>query len=216
MAPSRHGRDRPAAKVPAPFARSNSNHAHRRQALGRHETARGNSAETGVVFRRISISFVIPGRPEAEPGTQGSGRNRLNTWVPALREALLRCGRNDSLTGPGGKMARYDLIAVYLMASRRNGTLYLGVTSDLLTRAAQHRRGDIPGFSAKYGCRVLVWYERHFDINVAIARETQIKGWRRAWKIALIEKDNPQWLDLEGDLLLPRHLRDDERWSFDG
>jgi putative endonuclease len=104
-------------------------------------------------------------------------------------------------------MARYDFIAVYLMASQRNGTLYLGVTSDLLSRGAQHRRREIAGFSAKYGCTRLVWFEQHADMPGAIAREKQIKAWRRAWKIALIEARNPQWLDLYEDFLLPRHLR---------
>ena len=104
-------------------------------------------------------------------------------------------------------MARYDFIATYLMTSARNGTLYLGVTSDLLTRGAQHRRGEFEGFSAKYGCNRLVWFEQYSDMATAIAREKQIKSWRRAWKIALIETRNPQWLDLYEDLLLPRHLR---------
>ena len=107
-------------------------------------------------------------------------------------------------------MARYDFMAVYLMASARNGTLYLGVTSDLLTRGAQHRRKEIAGFSAKYGCTRLVWLERHSDMPAAIMREKQMKSWRRAWKIALIEDANPQWLDLYEDLLLPRHLRREE------
>jgi len=104
-------------------------------------------------------------------------------------------------------MARYDFIAVYLMASRRNGTLYLGVTSNLLERGAQHRRGDFGGFSARYGCTRLVWFERTPDMTSAIAREKQLKKWRRAWKLALIEEANPQWLDLYEDFLLPRHLR---------
>ena len=87
-------------------------------------------------------------------------------------------------------------IAVYLMASARNGTLYVGVTSALWTRVQQHKRGVFDGFSKKYGCKTLVWYESHATMLEAIARETQIKGWRRAWKLALIERDNPQWRDL--------------------
>jgi putative endonuclease len=101
---------------------------------------------------------------------------------------------------------RYDFIATYLMASQRNGTLYLGVTSDLPSRTLQHRRREIPGFSAKYGCTLLVWFEQYVDIRDAIMREKRIKGWRRSWKLALIEKANPQWLDLYEDFLLPRHL----------
>ena len=100
-------------------------------------------------------------------------------------------------------MARYDLIAVYLMASARNGTLYLGVTSDLILRGMHHREQAIPGFSARYSCTLLVWWEQHVDISEAIAREKRIKGWRRAWKLALIEKTNPQWRDLYEDFLNP-------------
>ncbi|KAF0176699.1 MAG: GIY-YIG nuclease family protein [Hyphomonadaceae bacterium] len=162
---------------------------------------------------QISLSFRTARSADPEP--RGLGEiERLNPWVPALRNAPRCSGRNDSVKCGGGfELARYDFIAVYLVASERNGTLYLGVTSDLLTRAGQHRRREFSGFSAKYGCRRLVWFERHDDINVAIAREKQIKGWRRAWKIALIEKANPQWLDLERDLMLPRDLRDDDVWG---
>lgn len=107
-------------------------------------------------------------------------------------------------------MARYDLIAVYLMASQRNGTLYLGVTTDLLRRALEHREGRYEGFAKKYGCRTLVWWEQHCDLNEAIVREKRIKGWKRKWKLELIEKDNPSWRDLYEDFLLPRALRREE------
>jgi putative endonuclease len=110
-------------------------------------------------------------------------------------------------------MARLDWIAVYILASRRNGTLYTGVTSDLIARCTQHRDGAFEGFAKKYGCKLLVWHERHDTIDSAIVRETRIKGWRRAWKIALIEADNPQWRDLYDDLLLPRSLRRDDLWE---
>ncbi len=82
------------------------------------------------------------------------------------------------------------------MASKRNGTLYLGVTSDLLARAFHHRTGMIEGFSKKYGCTLLVWFEAHDDLQNARYRELQMKKWKRAWKIELIERDNPQWKDL--------------------
>ena len=104
-------------------------------------------------------------------------------------------------------MARYDLIAVYIVASQRNGTIYTGVTSDLLTRGLEHREGRIEGFSRKYGCKTLVWFEQHYDINDAIKREKQIKWWKRKWKLALIEKDNPTWRDLYEDFLLPPSRR---------
>jgi len=110
-------------------------------------------------------------------------------------------------------MARYEFIAVYIMASRRNGTLYLGVTSDLFNRAHEHREGTFAGFSRKHGCTLLVWYEQYSDITDAIAREKQLKKWRREWKLALIEKANPQWRDLYEDMLLPPQLRRyDDPW----
>jgi putative endonuclease len=104
-------------------------------------------------------------------------------------------------------MARFDLIAVYIMASKRNGTLYIGVTSDLISRGHDHRQGRFDGFAKKYGCKTLVWWEQHYDINEAIAREKQLKAWERKWKLALIEGNNPTWRDLYEDFLLPRHLR---------
>jgi len=85
---------------------------------------------------------------------------------------------------------------VYMLASRRNGTLYVGVTNDLARRVAEHKDKVVPGFTRKYGANILVWYEMHRDINDAIAREKQIKGWNRAWKLRLIEKNNSGWNDL--------------------
>lgn len=85
---------------------------------------------------------------------------------------------------------------VYLMASRRNGTLYLGVTSDLPKRVWQHRNKVVEGFSKQHGCILLVWYEAFDDIQQARLRESQMKKWKRAWKMELIERNNPQWLDL--------------------
>ncbi len=85
---------------------------------------------------------------------------------------------------------------VYIMSSRRNGTLYLGVTSDLPGRVHQHRTGMIAGFSKRYGCRTLVWYEAHDDIQDARARELQMKKWKRGWKLQAIEEMNPDWHDL--------------------
>ena len=84
---------------------------------------------------------------------------------------------------------------VYLMANRRNGTLYAGVTSDLVQRVWQHREGQ-GGFSARYDCRLLVWFEQHATMEHAILREKQIKAGSRAKKVALIERENPLWRDL--------------------
>jgi putative endonuclease len=85
---------------------------------------------------------------------------------------------------------------VYIMASQRNGTLYVGVTSDLSRRAYEHREGLIKGFTTRYGVTMLVWYERFPTVDEAITFEKRLKRWRRKWKLELIEKMNPQWLDL--------------------
>jgi putative endonuclease len=82
------------------------------------------------------------------------------------------------------------------MASRRNGTLYLGVTSNLPGRAYQHRNGLLDGFTKRYGCRALVWFAAFDDIQDARARELQMKKWKRAWKLQVIEEMNPEWRDL--------------------
>jgi putative endonuclease len=82
------------------------------------------------------------------------------------------------------------------MASRRNGTLYIGVTSDLVQRVWQHRSGIVPGFSRKYGCKLLVWYEAYDDLQEARLRELQMKKWKRLWKLSTIERMNPDWRDL--------------------
>ena len=89
---------------------------------------------------------------------------------------------------------------VYILANRRNGTLYTGVTSDLARRVVEHRIGVFSGFTDKYGVDQLVWYETHRYVDQAILREKRIKRWRREWKIALIEGVNPQWLDLSDRL----------------
>lgn len=86
--------------------------------------------------------------------------------------------------------------AVYMLASQRNGTLYIGVTSNLVKRVWEHKNDLVDGFTKKYQVHVLVYYELHVEMNVAIAREKQLKKWNRAWKLALIEKQNSQWCDL--------------------
>jgi putative endonuclease len=84
---------------------------------------------------------------------------------------------------------------VDILASRRNGTLYVGVTSDLPRRVHEHREGLIGGFTKRYGVKQLVWFEAHDTAEGAILREKRLKRWNRAWKIGLIEKDNPGWAD---------------------
>jgi len=86
--------------------------------------------------------------------------------------------------------------AVYILASRRYGTLYIGVTSDLAKRVWEHKNNVVEGFTHKYGVHDLVYFEMHADMAQAIQREKRIKKWNRAWKIELIEQENPDWHDL--------------------
>lgn len=90
---------------------------------------------------------------------------------------------------------------VYILASRRNGTLYVGVTSDLLKRVHEHKTGTVSGFTRQYGVHHLVWFEAHQTMESAIAREKTIKEWKRKWKLDLIEAGNPYWRDLGDELL---------------
>ena len=90
--------------------------------------------------------------------------------------------------------------AVYILASKRNGTLYIGVTSDLPRRISQHRNDLVAGFTRQYGVHRLVYYEAHGSMIAAITREKRLKSWKRGWKLKLIEKKNPAWRDLSDDL----------------
>ena len=92
---------------------------------------------------------------------------------------------------------------VYIMASRKNGTIYIGVTSDLAKRAYEHREGLIAGFTKRYGCKRLVWFEAFDEIQQARQLELQMKEWKRAWKIKLIEESNLDWVDLYPSLFKP-------------
>ena len=91
--------------------------------------------------------------------------------------------------------------AVYIMANKRNGTIYTGVTSDLIKRVYEHKFADVPGFTQKYGCKHLVYYELIEDMYSAISREKQLKGGSRKKKLALIERMNPYWEDLYSRLI---------------
>jgi len=90
---------------------------------------------------------------------------------------------------------------VYFMASKRHGTLYVGVTSNLAQRVWQHKEGMVEGFTSRYHVHMLVWYELHATMESAIAREKALKEWKRAWKVELIEKSNPDWRDLGDELV---------------
>ena len=90
---------------------------------------------------------------------------------------------------------------VYILANHRNGTLYIGVTSNLRQRIWKHRSGMTKGFVDRYEVFALVYYESHTSMTIAIAREKQLKKWNRIWKLRLIEERNPDWIDLSGEIL---------------
>lgn len=90
---------------------------------------------------------------------------------------------------------------VYILASARNGTLYIGVTSDLIKRIFEHRTDAVDGFTKRYNVHTLVWYELHESMESAISREKALKEWRRAWKLDLIEQSNRRWRDLFADIM---------------
>jgi putative endonuclease len=98
-------------------------------------------------------------------------------------------------------MERRPFIAVYIMTNKRHGTLYIGVTADLITRVVQHRDGEVPGFTETHGLKRLAWYEPHDTIVGAIHREKSLKKYKRDWKINLIERHNRNWDDLFDQLL---------------
>ena len=97
-------------------------------------------------------------------------------------------------------MHREKQPAVYIMASRYRGTLYVGVTSALWQRVCDHKNGTTPGFTSKYDIKLLVWYEHHHFMERAIRREKQIKEWKRLWKFRLVESMNTDWLDLHDSI----------------
>jgi putative endonuclease len=86
--------------------------------------------------------------------------------------------------------------AVYILASKRNGTLYIGVTSDLIKRIWEHKNNIVEGFTKRYNVHQLIWYELHESMESAITREKRLKNWKRKWKLELIEINNPKWIDL--------------------
>ena len=97
---------------------------------------------------------------------------------------------------------------VYIVASKRNGTLYTGISNDLVRRVMEHKEKIIKGFTSKYGVDKLVYYESHSDVKEAIRRESNIKAWKRKWKLELIEKENKEWKDLFYDLIDEKDIKD--------
>lgn len=90
---------------------------------------------------------------------------------------------------------------VYILASRKNGVIYIGMTGDIERRIAEHKIGSVPGFTREYNVKMLVWVEEFKNVDDALYREKQLKNWHRPWKIALIEKTNPEWCDLAEHIL---------------
>jgi putative endonuclease len=124
---------------------------------------------------------------------------RMRVWIPAFaRMAMGGAG----VSRDGAKQMEWQP-CVYILASRRCGTLYVGVTSNLIARLIQHREGLIPGFTSRYGVHRLVWYDVADTMEAAIHREKQLKRWNRDWKLRLIEEHNPDWDDLAIGLGLP-------------
>ena len=100
-------------------------------------------------------------------------------------------------------MAELRTPCVYILASKRNGTLYIGVTSNIIQRVWQHKTETMQGFTSTYGVKLLVYLEMHVTMPDAILREQQLKKWKRTWKLKLIERDNPGWRDLYDDIVAP-------------
>jgi putative endonuclease len=129
------------------------------------------------------------------PATQTHRCQKLAAQVPpALLDGRDKPGHDE----PG----EVRLNAVYMMASGQHGTIYIGVTSDLLVRISQHRQGLMDGFTKRYAVKRLVWFEMHDNIVAAIQREKSLKKYKREWKVNLIERDNPKWADLFPSLFI--------------
>ena len=132
-------------------------------------------------------------------GDQGSGGQGpgVGGQGPAIRGISANLGTESFRRKPESRIASVDKQpAVYILASKRNGTLYIGVTSGLVKRIWEHKNGVVEGFTKRYNVHQLVWYELHESMESAINREKQLKEWKRKWKLELIESSNPNWQDL--------------------
>src|SRR6185369_10202950 len=135
------------------------------------------------------------------PATQK--RRRRERAHCAFRANLGRLASLGPRDKPGDDERKdFGVNAVYMMASGQHGTIYIGVTSELVGRVAKHREGLIDGFTKRYDVKRLVWFERHDSIVVAIQREKSLKKYKREWKVNLIERENPKWDDLFPKLIL--------------
>ena len=128
----------------------------------------------------------------------------IGKWIVCkfLNTVIAGLTRNPGFSGEydGNHMKEEKYYYVYILASKRNGTLYIGVTSNLADRVYKHKQGIYDGFTKKYKVNKLVYYEVYNDVRDAINREKQLKNWRRKWKIELIEQKNTTWRDLSDDL----------------
>src|SRR6266478_4434180 len=137
------------------------------------------------------MPLILSVWPLPEPRTMpGMGQSPLTPYFLVQRHSTLSSRRKP------GPMAATVMFFVYLLASQPQGTLYVGVTSDLAQGVWQHKSKAVPGFTSKYGVDRLAWFEAHELWESAIRREKQIKEWKRAWKIQLIKPDNPHWIDI--------------------
>ncbi|EJB03852.1 putative endonuclease containing a URI domain [Rhizobium leguminosarum bv. trifolii WSM597] len=140
----------------------------------------------------VFVGMAVLAQPQAKPLAHllKPPTSRLLPIAPPLSVIL---GLDPSIHAQhSARMAGY----VYIVTNQKNGTLYIGVTSDLERRIYEHREGLTPGFAWKYGCTRLVWYEEHWDIGSAIQREKSLKRWYRQWKVDLVDAMNPGWDDL--------------------
>ena len=145
-------------------------------------------------------------------------QNTAPSWFKKARRPRASYGQPNfplipAKAGTQNRRRTQDLdFFTYILASRRNGTLYTGSTDSLLVRVSEHRSKTFSGFTARYGVDILVWFERHPTRDAAFRRERQIKKWNRAWKLRLIEEGNPDWKDLAEDLRLG-DLKDAHDWT---
>jgi putative endonuclease len=163
----------------------------------------------------ISKNTAIPTSFFAFPAKAGNQRQALHSSGLRLLDARFRGqGENWEMASvrvlyTSSRPRRVDKdrmiekrACVYILANHRNGTLYVGVTRDIARRGFEHRMGAVAGFTHRYNVHLLVFVEFHESMAEAVMREKRIKKWRRAWKLALIERDNPEWRDLYDDLML--------------
>ena len=154
--------------------------------------------------------------PGLDPGSMPLAIILTKTWIPAREPKWTSHHHSHPGLDPGSMPSEFDFIfiehyqhcmsetkkaAVYILANKKNGTLYVGVTSDIIKRVWQHKNNFCPGFTYKYNIDRLVWYELHQNMDAAISREKALKNWKRQWKIEVIEEINPQWNDLYEQLV---------------